>query len=53
MKTTSRIFLCLFWFTLPLASGYGSEGEATSTEKDRKAGERMVLNINDVEYAFR
>ena len=57
MTTTSRIFLCLLWFTLPLASGYGSEGEATvqtnSAAQERKAGDRMVLTIKDVEYAFR
>jgi formylglycine-generating enzyme required for sulfatase activity len=57
MKTTSRIFLYLFWFTLSLASGYGNEGEATVqanfAEQERKAGERMVLTIKDVEYAFR
>jgi len=49
--------LYLFCLTLPLANGYGSEGEATaqanSSEQDRKAGERMVLTIKDVEYAFR
>ena len=57
MRTTSRLFLCLFWFVLPLANGYGSESEATaqanSVEQDRKAGERMVLTIKDVGYAFR
>ena len=57
MKTTSRLFLCLFCLTLPLASGYANEGEATvqtnATEQERKAGERMTLTIKDVEYAFR
>ena len=57
MKTTFRMFLCLFWFTLPLASGYGSEGEAAMqanfAEKEHTAGARMVLTIKDVEYAFR
>jgi len=61
MKTTSRLFLlCLFYFALPLASGYGNEGEATTpanpAEQERKEGEagyRMALTIKDVEYAFR
>ena len=51
MSTTPRLFvLCLFCFALPLASA----GEpATVSSQDRKAGERMTLTINDVEYAFR
>ena len=57
MKITSRIFLYLFCLALPLANGYGSEGEAAAqanaSEQERKAGERTVLKINDVEYAFR
>ena len=58
MQTTSKIFISLlFCLALSLASGYGSEGEATVqaniAEQERKAGERMVLTIKDVEYAFR
>ena len=57
MNTVFRLFLCLVCLALPLANGYGSEGESTiqtnSAEQERKAGERMVLTINDVEYAFR
>ena len=61
MQTTFRLFiLCLFCLAVPLASGYGSEGEATvpanPAEQERKEGEagyRMTLTIKDVEYAFR
>ena len=43
-------FLCL---ALLFVNGYGNENDAPPAEPDRKAGERMVLKIQDVEYAFR
>ena len=47
MKTHFSLFLsCLLVLSLCVASVYGSE-------PDRKAGERMVLKINGVDYAFR
>ena len=49
MAITFRIFIsCLFGLALPLANG-----DATPTEPERKAGERMLLAIHDVEYPFR
>ena len=57
MKTTHRLFFsCLFCcFTLPFLNGYSSETNTAepAPEPDRKAGERMTLSINGVEYAFR
>ena len=54
MTTPFRLFIsCLLYLVLPLTSGYGSENNAPSAEQNRKAGERMVLMIQDVEYAFR
>ena len=54
MRTTFRLFLsCLFYFALPLANGYGSENDALLAEQEHKPGDRMVLKIQDVEYAFR
>ena len=54
MRTHFCLFLsCLFCFALPLVSGYGSENAVPPAEQDRKAGERMVLMIQEVEYAFR
>ena len=51
MQTTFKLFFsCLICFTLSLASGYG---QAPIAEQNRKAGERMVLKIQDIEYAFR
>ena len=50
MKTPLRLFLFVhFCLVFSLVSVYGSEDDT----KDRKAGERMELKINDVEYAFR
>ena len=58
MKTTLKHFFpYLFCLILPLASGYGNEDEVVvqpnPAEQERKAGDRMVLTINDVEYPFR
>ena len=61
MRTISRLFLsCLLCFALPLANGCNGEDSATvpsnPAEPERKegeAGDRMVLVIQDVEYAFR
>ena len=49
MKATFRFFFsCLFGLALPLVTV-----SANPAEQERQAGGRMVLTINDVEYAFR
>ena len=64
MKTTFKFSLSfLFCSVLPLLIGCGSQAEekpadkapqaSERTKQEKKAGDRMVLTIKDVEYAFR
>ena len=53
MKTTFRIFAsALFCFALSLLVGFTSQAEEKA-QPEKKAGDRMVLTIKNVEYPFR